>query len=222
MSERYNQLLVPHRAFEANVAALRDIGKLFYRRGWSVGTSSNYSMLLGHEPFELLLTASGKDKRRLGKSDFVVVDQAGKLLAGAKNEKPSAETGLHLILARRPGIGSVLHTHSVWGTLLSDLHGDAGGLWIEGYEMLKGLAGVTTHQHREWVEIFPNSQDIADLSRRVEIRLNDTSKPPLHGFLLRNHGLYTWGRDLDEARRHIEIFEFLFEILVRRLGMTGR
>ena len=87
--------------------------------------------------------------------------------------------------------------------------------------MLKGLAGVTTHEHREWVPIFPNSQDIAD-RRRVELRLNDTSKPPLHGFLLRNHGLYTWGRDLDEARRHIEIFEFLFEVLVRRQnGMLG-
>ena len=39
--------------------------------------------------------------------------------------------------------------------------------------------------------------------------------PPCHGFLLSGHGLYTWGRDLAEARRHIEIFEFLFECVAR-------
>jgi methylthioribulose-1-phosphate dehydratase len=37
----------------------------------------------------------------------------------------------------------------------------------------------------------------------------------MHGFLLAKHGLYTWGRDLAEARRHIEIHEFLFEVVAR-------
>ena len=42
-------------------------------------------------------------------------------------------------------------------------------------------------------------------------------KPKLHGFLIRRHGLYTWGEDLDMARRHVEVFEFLFEVVGRRL-----
>lgn len=208
-----------NRPLQDAVDELRDVAALFHRREFSLGTSSNYSILLSREPFELLVTASGKDKRRLKKTDFVVVDEVGKLLAAAHHEKASAETALHVMLAQRPGIGSVLHTHSVWGTLLSDLHGDAGGFWIDGYEMLKGLAGIASHEHREWVEIFPNSQDIPALARVVESRLNNRDRPPLHGFLLRNHGLYTWGRDVAEARRHVEIFEFLFEVLVRKRSL---
>src|SRR5437879_8636151 len=63
------------------VEALRDVAALFYQFGWSRGTSSNYSIVLGRQPFRLLLTASGKDKRRLKPTDFVVVDEKGKPVA---------------------------------------------------------------------------------------------------------------------------------------------
>ncbi|MEI7685277.1 MAG: methylthioribulose 1-phosphate dehydratase [Planctomycetota bacterium] len=212
-------VFLPDRLLHESIEKLQDIATLFYRRNLSLGTSSNYSILLRREPFALLVTASGKDKRRLKSSDFVIVDEAGKVVGGESGERASAETALHTMLAQRPNVGAVLHTHSVWGTLLSDLHAESGGFIIEGYEMLKGLAGVATHEHREWVEIFANSQDIPALARQAERRLDDPERPPLHGFLLRNHGLYTWGRDVDEARRHIEIFEFLFETLVRRRSL---
>jgi methylthioribulose-1-phosphate dehydratase len=207
-------------SFRNEVDALRDTGALFHQNRWSLGTSSNYSIVLGRDPLRLLLTASGKDKRRLCSADFVIVDQQGKLL-DTTAEKPSAETGLHLAIAQQPDVGSVLHTHSVWATLLSDLYADKGGFWIEGYEMLKGLAGVPTHEHRQWVEVFPNSQDIAALARRVQQRLKHPDDPLRHGFLIRRHGLYTWGRDLNEARRHVEIYEFLFEVLGRELSIQA-
>jgi methylthioribulose-1-phosphate dehydratase len=200
--------------------ALREIGAAFWREGWSRGTSSNYSVVLRRDPLTLLLTASGKDKGRLGPTDFVVVNGDGRPVE-PNAKKPSAETALHVVLARRPGVGCVLHTHSVWGTVLSDLYHGDGGFWIEGYEMLKGLAGVPTHEHRQWVEIFPNSQDIPALSRRVQQRLMDPDDPLKHGFLIRRHGLYTWGRDLNEARRHVEIYEFLFEVLSRELSIQA-
>lgn len=219
MALLHTDVFLPDRLLQESVEKLQDIATLFYRRNLSLGTSSNYSILLRREPFALLVTASGKDKRRLKSSDFVVVDEAGKVVGGESGERASAETALHTMLAQRPNVGAVLHTHSVWGTLLSDLHAESGGFVIEGYEMLKGLAGVATHEHREWVEIFANSQDIPALACQVERRLDDPERPPLHGFLLRNHGLYTWGRDVDEARRHIEIFEFLFETLVRRRSL---
>jgi methylthioribulose-1-phosphate dehydratase len=205
-------------AIDAGIAALRDTGALFHERGWSLGTSSNYSIVLGRDPLRLLLTASGKDKRRLKTTDFVVVDAAGRSIT-ATSEKPSAETALHTMLADLPGVSSVLHTHSVWGTLLSDLYADSRGFWIEGYEMLKGLSGVSTHEHREWIPIFPNSQDIPALAEIVRSAVENETLPVPHGFLIRGHGLYTWGRDLDEARRHVEILEFLFEVLGRRLSL---
>jgi len=201
---------------QAGVEALRDVAALFYQFGWSRGTSSNYSIVLGREPFRLLLTASGKDKRRLKPTDFVVVDDAGKPVAPTE-ERPSAETGLHLVLAAQPQVGSVLHTHSVWGTLLSDYYASAGGFYIEGYEMLKGLTGVRSHEHREWVPNFENAQDIPALAREVGKLLADPVYIPTYAFLIRGHGLYTWGRDVDQARQHVEILEFLFEVVARRL-----
>jgi methylthioribulose-1-phosphate dehydratase len=112
------------------------------------------------------------------------------------------------------GAGAVLHTHSIWATLASNAHFRRGGLGIRGYEMLKGLRGVRTHAHEEWLPIIENSQDMPALSRTVEKKLQE--HPEAHGFLLRRHGLYTWGSDLAEAKRHVEILEFLLEVTGRQ------
>jgi methylthioribulose-1-phosphate dehydratase len=190
------------------------IGADFHRRGWSLATSSNYSVVLGREPLRLLITASGKDKGRLTPRDLLQIDGDGRAVASTAL-RPSAETALHTMLARRAEVGAVLHTHSVWATLLSDEHAAAGGLAIEGYEMLKGLAGVATHEQRVWVPVFANTQDIPALARDVQRHLDAPEPPVPHGFLIQRHGLYAWGRDLDEARRHVETFEFLFEVVGR-------
>lgn len=201
-------------------ASLRHVGALFYQNGWSYGTSSNYSIRLKRDPFRLIITASGKDKSALTPADFVILDEAG---ASVENDqiKPSAEAQLHIALAKHPEIGSVLHTHSVWSTILSDAEGDMGELTLAGYEMLKGLAGVTTHATSVRLEIFENTQDIPALAKEIAARILDTKRPLRFGFLLRGHGLYTWGRDLAEARRHVEVLEFLLEVEGRRRPLGG-
>jgi methylthioribulose-1-phosphate dehydratase len=195
--------------------ALRRVGRMFHARGWSLGTSSNYSVVLGHRPCRLVITASGKDKGQLSRQDFVLVDGDGNPVHDGQ-PRSSAETMIHCRLAESTDVGAILHTHSVWATVLSDLYADRGGFWIEDYEMLKGLEGVTTHQHRAWVTIYDNSQDIPTLADLIMRDLAKPNGPTVHGFLLRHHGLYTWGRDLFAATRHVEIFEFLFECLGRR------
>jgi methylthioribulose-1-phosphate dehydratase len=126
---------------------------------------------------------------------------------------------LHIRIVRERGVGAVLHTHSVWSTMLSAQHFENGGLAIEGYEMLKGLQGVKTHEHREWLPILENSQDMFELAARVSDNLRQY--PQAHGFMLRRHGLYTWGDSLAQAKRHVEIFEFLLETLGRTHLMSG-
>lgn len=211
----------PLAGHEENIDQLCECGQLFHSRGWSVGTSSNYSVVLNHDPVELIVTASGKDKGRLGRTDFVHVGPSGNPIE-PDQPKSSAETMLHVVLAEQESVGSILHTHSVWGTLLSDYFSDAGGFEIAGYEMLKGLEGIKTHDHSHWIPIFENTQDIPVLAQQVRERLADPTKPMTHGFLIRNHGLYTWGQDVFAARRHIEIYEFLFEIAVRKMNLPGK
>jgi len=205
---------------EPQIDALREVGAMLWQRGWSVGTSSNYSVVVSRKPLELLITASGKDKGRLTRADFVRISANGKPTTDGQ-PKSSAETLLHVVAAQQPGVGAVLHTHSVWGTLLSDYFFPQGGFEVSGYEMLKGLEGIATHETTAWVEIFDNTQNIPALAEQVRERMNDAANPLQHGYLIRRHGLYTWGRDLDEARRHIEIFEFLFECVARRMQLAG-
>jgi methylthioribulose-1-phosphate dehydratase len=107
----------------------------------------------------------------------------------------------------------VLHTHSIWSTVLSDRYATRKGLVVEGYEMLKGLQGVTTHEHREWIPILENDQNMIGLAGEIRDILQ--SQPVVHAFLLRRHGMYTWGETLPQAVRHVEIVEFLLEAVAR-------
>lgn len=187
------------------------IGTGFYERGWVLGTSGNFSAVLNRDPLRLAITSSGVDKGVLGPENILLIDEAATVLDG--NGRPSAETLLHLAIARLRGAGAILHTHSVWSNILSNAFASDGGFKIEGYEMLKGLEGVATHQHSEWLPIIENSQDMTSLAASVSEALSN--HPHSHGFLLLRHGLYTWGRDLEEAKRHVEILEFLLEVTGR-------
>jgi len=195
---------------------LADAGREFHGRGWALGTSGNFSAVTSRDPLRLAITASGLDKGALSPAQILEIDGRGQVTRGAG--RPSDETRLHLSVVRARGAGAVLHTHSVWSTLLSETHAPEGRLVIEGFEMLKGLAGVRTHEHRELLPVIDNSQDMDALSRSLEEALE--RHPAAHGVLLRRHGLYTWGRDLAEARRHVEIFEFLLEVVGRERAVS--
>jgi len=194
---------------------LADLGRNFYGRGWLLGTSGNFSAVVRREPLRLAITPSGVDKGMLSREQILQVDENGCVVGGSG--KPSVETALHLAIVRLRGAAAVLHTHSVWSTVLSKSCASKGGIAIEGYEMLKGLDGVRTHEHREWLPIIENSQDLVALARTMEETL--ARFPETHGLLLRGHGLYTWGRDLPEAKRHVEILEFLLEVVGRTKGI---
>jgi methylthioribulose-1-phosphate dehydratase len=132
---------------------------------------------------------------------------------GARRAPPSAEARLHLEIVRRRGAGAVLHTHSIWGTILSASAVRSDRVTIDGFEMLKGLSGVRTHEHAEHIPIIENDQDMSRLAGVVGETLD--RNPDAHAFLLRRHGLYTWGDTLADAERHVEILEFLFETIGR-------
>ena len=192
------------------ISELIAAGKKLYERGWVPATSGNFSARLNTDT--IAITVSGKDKGALIPDDIMSLDQDGRPL---DNRKPSAETDLHIALYNRfPDVNAVLHTHSINATLISRVHN--GDLTLSGYELLKAFPGINTHDATTKVPVFDNDQNIAQLSQKVLMYLDN--HPPIFGYLISGHGLYTWGRSIHEAIRHIEAFEFLFEC---ELALTG-
>ncbi|MEO7432585.1 MAG: methylthioribulose 1-phosphate dehydratase [Dokdonella sp.] len=188
----------------------RDLGA----RDWTPATSSNFSMRL--DASHAAVTISGRDKGNLGIDDIMVVDLDGNAIG--TTARPSAETALHTQIYRRfPAAGAVLHTHSRTQTVASRLFAPAGVVRFEGWELQKAISGFTTHDSVLDVPVFANTQDMAVLVREVDAWID--SGKSLHGYLIDGHGIYTWGRDMQETKRHLEAFEFLLgcELDLKRL-----
>jgi methylthioribulose-1-phosphate dehydratase len=189
------------------------ISHLFYSRGWCLATSGNFSVRLG--PDRVLITASGKDKGTLTEEEILLLGPDGRVLERRSEDSPSAESQLHCALYNSGlEINAILHTHSVYSTVVSSLPNLKAPLTIGGYEMLKAFRDVSTHSHTEQLPVFANDQNIGALSNRVLPYLK--TNPSIHGFLIAGHGLYSWGSSISEALRHTEAFEFLLECEYRK------
>jgi methylthioribulose-1-phosphate dehydratase len=181
-----------------------------YEHGWSPATSSNYSMRLSAD--YCAVTVSGKDKGTLNEGDVMVVDMDGN---AASEGKPSAETGLHTQIYRHyPQVGAVLHTHSLASTVLTMHWPERNELVLSGYELLKALDGVSTHDTELAIPIFENNQDIDQLANEVDAAM---AAGKIHyAYLIRGHGIYTWAKDMATCFRQIEALEVLLSVELER------
>lgn len=192
--------------YAAAADAIVEAGGFLYQRGWSPATSSNYSARIDDQ--HIAITVSGRHKGQLGAGDVMVVDLAGQPVQS--DCRSSAETRLHTVLYEVfPEVGAVLHTHSVKATVLSRLVPAGESLTLEGYELQKAFSGVQTHESVLSVPVFDNTQDIEALARDTKAWFAEHPDQP--GYLIRGHGLYTWGKTMADCLRHVEAFEFLFE-----------
>ena len=194
-------------AFKPYADQVADTARWAARKGWAPATSTNYSVRLPAEaaPAICAITASGIDKDHLDSDSVIAIDGEGRPMNGSRL-RPSAET---LMLYRRANVGAVLHTHSIAAALLSRSAEATGFLTFSGWELLKGLESIDRHDCEIRLPVFPNSQDMAWLSAHIEPRLPETK--PCYGFLLAGHGLYVWGTTLSDAKRHLEVFEYLLQ-----------
>lgn len=170
-------------------------------------TSGNYSMRNGAD--EMLITISGAHKGMLNNDNIMRADLDGKALEG---KTPSAETMLHAVLYNLyPAAGAILHTHSVANTVLTRLT-DKDHLELSGYEMLKAYPNTDTHDTLIHLPVFNNTQDMVELSNQIRKRLqSEKSRKNTPALMLRGHGIYGWGMDMDEALRVIEATEMILE-----------
>ena len=194
------------------ISNIRELSRL----GWTPATSSNFSSRLDDR--HAAITVSGRDKGRLVEGDIMVVDFDGQ--AVGSDHRPSAETLLHTQLYRRfPEVGCILHTHSRNQTVASRLFAGHGHVRLAGYELLKAFRGNETHETAIDVPVLPNSQHMPTLAAQVDALLD---RGPMWGYLIDGHGLYAWGRDMAEARRHLEAFDFLLACELELHRLTGR
>lgn len=206
--------------FQEQAGALVKIVQTSYQRGWSPATSGNYSVRWDAE--SCLITASGCDKSRLTLENLVRVDWQDQPLSPGK---PSAETHLHTALYQRyPQLGAVLHTHSPYSTVLGRCLKPGQALRLTDYELLKAFPGVKTHQDVLFIPVFDNTQDMKILAQAVNAYLDQiplAGQLPCQGYIIRGHGLYTWGADLGAAWRHLEALEFLLQNQVMYFLLMG-
>ena len=194
---------------------IAEVGRFLAEQGWSPATSSNYSERLSDG--NLAITRSGVNKYKMTANDIIKIDQSGTVLEPL-DVKSSAETLIHTTIYRlRPEAQAVLHTHSPENTRLSLKFMAEEKLCFTGYELQKAIADNRTHEDILEIPILPNSQDMKSFASTVEALL--LKQKNIHGFLIAGHGLYTWGRNINEARRHVEAFEFLFRCQI--LELTG-
>lgn len=192
-------------------AELLDTIAFFNKKGWSPATSTNYSVR-SEEPNNIIISRSGVDKSKFSENDLILIDLNGEILSpfNRSGVKSSAETEIHTyIYSKYSDVNCVLHTHSVLGTVLSREYQKQKEIIFEGFEIQKGLEGNKTHELKSLLPIVPNSQEMKEILENMQVHFTDN--PQIHGFLIAGHGLYTWGKDIATAKRHIETYEFLFE-----------
>lgn len=209
---------IPLEQKQAALHDLKEIKALFAARSWFPGTSGNLSVRVGEfspEQFYFAVTASGKDKSVHTPEDYLFVDQDG-APSEATGLKPSAETLIHCEIYRKTGCGAIFHVHTIDNNLISDWYGEQGYVPAQGIELIKAF-NIWDEDAAIRIPVLPNYADIPRIAELVP----DTLDPAVPGILLRNHGIYAWGKNAFEAKKHLEAFEFIFEYSYRRLLLNA-
>jgi methylthioribulose-1-phosphate dehydratase len=193
-------------------AELREVKADLAAKGWFPATSGNLSIRVGEfEPndFTFAITSSGKDKSVHTPQDFLLVNEKG-VPTEATGLKPSAETLIHCEIYRLTGAGAIFHVHTVFNNLISELFWERGSIPVDGVELIKGF-NIWEEAAQIEIPILPNYAEIPRIAELVE----QAVVPRIPGIVLRKHGIYAWGANAFEAKRHLEAFEFLFEYVYR-------
>ena len=189
------------------ISVLNNLKIELYSKGWFPATSGNLSYKLRNEPLIFAVTASGKDKGKITPEDIIFVDRDAKPIEHTK-QKPSAETKIHSQVYQNTDAGCVIHIHTVNNNFVSEVYFEDGFVPVKNIEMIKALDIWEEDAHIR-IPIVENFFDLDLLAEEVGKRI-DRRVP---GVLIRNHGIYCWGRDEFEAKRHIEAFEFMFDYM---------
>lgn len=152
------------------------------KTGLVMGTSGNASARKGEK---VIIKPSGVAYNSLSPLDLVVVDLEGNKIEGGL--KPSVDTGAHLQIYRNnKSLGGVIHTHSPYATAFAALD--------------KEIPVYLT----ELADYFGKSIEVSDFVPPGEERIGmefqkGTTEGRFRGILMKNHGVFTAGRNVNDA-----------------------
>ena len=210
---------MPYRLYQEEkqkaVNILNDIKVKLYSRGWFPATSGNLSYKLHDDPLYFAITSSGRDKGTVTHEDVIFVDKEAKPIEKTKL-KPSAETKIHSQIYQKTDAGCIIHIHTVNNNFVSSVFFDERFVPLKDMEMIKALDIWEENAYIK-VPIIENFFDLNKLAQEAGKAIN----PSVPGLLIKNHGIYAWGKDEFEAKRHIEAFEFMFEHMKNMIIFRG-
>lgn len=178
------------------------IGQLLTDRNQVAGSDGNLSVRSG--PDQLLITPAGRALGSLDTADLLRIDRQGNVIEG--EGRPSSETAMHLaIYSRRPEVAAVVHAHPVFSTAFAAVGEEIPWDILPETAVFVGPIPLTDYA-------APGTDE---LPQAVDRYLADH-----HALLLKNHGVVTLGRSLDEAYSRLGTIEHTAQILfyARQLG----
>ncbi len=190
--------------------------------GHNPATSGNYSLRSKTNPEIALVSESGIDKSKFTEDNFLpLYYQTREMHEDYKNSgrKSSDETDIHLTIYQITKANCVLHSHILDSLLFADLFHGKQYATISNLELLKGFKGIKTHELEINIPVFDNTQDIRALAEEIKPAI--LAQPNSYGLLLRGHGVYVWGESVEEAKRHLEVFEYIFKYYLNSNKRNG-
>jgi L-fuculose-phosphate aldolase len=180
--------------------AIVEAGRICYNSGLMHSNTGNISMRLGSD--RVVITPSRLCKGRLEPEDLLIIDLEGTVIKAdtTRLHSFSTEAPLHLeIYRQRPDIRAIIHAHPVNATALT----------VAGIpfpvdilpEVLENLGPVPTTGFS-----LPSPADTAAAIRNFV--------PDHHAILIRNHGVVTFGADIEECLNYVELVESVARTVV--------
>lgn len=190
---------------DVNVLEFSDAIRILNAQGHSPATSTNYSFKDVQN--NIWVSRSGVDKCNFSEQDFILIDEFAIPLNSDSGSKASAEALIHCTIYKEfKDAKVILHSHAIYPVLLSAI--SQSHFTFIGYELQKGFTGVNSHESELLIPILENHQDMIVLTEEIIKRKKEIQ---CFSFMIRKHGFYAWGKDLSEAKKHLETLTYLCE-----------
>jgi len=200
---------------QTTASLLCEFLRLFYDKGWVAGTGGGICGALADGT--MLMAPTGVHKERVTVDDLFRVDRQAAVVSPPKNPglRLTECSTIFCAIAERRKAGSAMHSHALTAVLAADVARGGDRIIIRDLEMLKGIRGCTNADHHA-VPVVDNTAREPELVAGIRRALDAPEFQHTACVLVRHHGAYIWGEDLWEAKRHAEVYHFLFEAVVGR------